>query len=151
MYIDVIIQTDEYIPLKVIFSRPQEVVKYISYSKDSTSYLEFAIGKFSKQIVRMLLLLSKEYSIVQDKLELNDVYNDNFIFINENNISCLIFKTYIYSNGIKILLSDKECYKHIKTDKVYFGVSNTNELTDVCIYNLSDLELYHIKKELELQ
>lgn len=34
---------EEYIPLKIIFTKDEEAVEYISYSKDKTFSLEFTV------------------------------------------------------------------------------------------------------------
>ena len=62
------IKLEEYIPLKIIFNKDEEAVEYISYSKDKTSSLEFAVGIKSKLIKRITLLLCKEYSETTNQL-----------------------------------------------------------------------------------
>ena len=62
-----------------------------------------------------------------------------------------IFKTILCSNGARIVLSDKNSHKYIKMDKVYLGLSDTDDITEICVFDMSVSELEHLKKELELQ
>ena len=133
------IKLEEYIPLKIIFNKDEEAVEYISYSKDKTSSLEFTVGIKSKLIKRITLLLCKEYSETTNKL------------VVENFDECSVFKTILYSNGARIILSDKNSSKYIKMDKVYFGLSDTDDIIEICVCDMSVSELEHLKKELELQ
>lgn len=57
----------------------------------------------------------------------------------------------MYSNGTRIILSDKKSSKYIKMDKVYFGLSETDDIIEICVCDMSVSELEHLKKELELQ
>lgn len=36
-------------------------------------------------------------------------------------------------------------------DKVYFGLSQTDDIIEICVCDMSVSELNHLKKELELQ
>lgn len=36
-------------------------------------------------------------------------------------------------------------------DKVYFGLSDTGDIIEICVCNMSASELEHLKNELELQ
>lgn len=144
------IKLEEYIPLKIIFDRAEEPVDYISYSKETTSSLEFAVGMKSKQILRITLLLSKEYLVVKDKLVLDNFEEGNLILAN-NNVNCKYFKTFLYSDGAKIVVSNKNSYKYIKMDRIRFGLSDTNDITEICVCDMNACELEHLKNELELQ
>ncbi|MBD5544695.1 MAG: hypothetical protein HDR01_10785 [Lachnospiraceae bacterium] len=144
------IKLEDYIPLKIIFNKDEEAVEYISYSKDKTSSLEFVVGIKSKLIKRITLLLCKEYSEITNELVVEN-FEDRKIIFNKNNVECTIFKSILYSNGAKIILSDKNSFKYIRMEKVYFGLSDTDDITEICICDMSASELEHLKNELELQ
>lgn len=144
------IKLEEYIPLKIVFNKDEEAVEYISYSKDKSSSLEFVVGKKSKLIKRITLLLCKDYSETTNELVVEN-FEDRKMILNSDNVECTIFKTILYSNGARIILSDKNSFKYIKTDKVYFGLSDTDNITEICICDMSASELEHLKNELELQ
>ena len=114
------IKLEEYIPLKIIFNKDEEAVEYISYSKDKTSSLEFIVGIKSKLIKRITLLLCKEYSETTNKLVVEN-FEDRKIIFHSDDVECSIFKTILYSNGARIILSDKNSFQYVKMDKVYFG------------------------------
>lgn len=141
---------EEYIPLKVIFSKDEEAVEYISYSKDKTSSLEFTVGIKSKLIKRITLLLCKEYSETTNKLVVEN-FEDRRIILHGDDVECSIFKIILYSNGARIVLSDKNSSQYIKMDKVYFGLSDTDDIIEICVCDMSASELEHLKNELELQ
>lgn len=144
------IKLEEYIPLKVIFSNDEEAVEYISYSKDKTSSLEFTVGIKSKLIKRMTLLLCKEYSETTSELVVEN-FEDRRVILHGNDVECSVFKIILYSNGAKIVLSDKNSSQYIKMDKVYFGLSDTDDVIEICVCDMSVSELEHLKSELELQ
>lgn len=144
------IKLEEYIPLKIIFNREDEAVEYVSYSKGKTSSLEFAFGIKSKLIKRITLLLCKEYSETINKLVVGN-FEDRKIIFHSGNVDCSVFKTILYSNGVRIILSDKNNSQYIKMDKVYFGLSDTDDITEICVCDMNVSELEHLKKELELQ
>ena len=143
-------ELEEYIPLKIIFNRDEEAVEYISYSKDKTSSLEFTVGIKSKLLKRITLLLCKEYSETTNKLVVEN-FEDGKIIFHSDDIECPVFKTILYSNGTRIILSDKKSSHYIKMDKVYFGLSETDDIIEICVCDMSISELEHLKKELELQ
>ena len=146
-----IIKLEEYIPLKIIFNeKDKEIVEYISYSKDKTSSLELAVGINSKEIKRITLLLCKDYSEYLQNLEVNHSENTK-LNINKGNYECSLFKTILYSNGVKIVVSEKKSSKYLKMDKVYLGISDLNEIAEICVCDMSESELAHLKRELELQ
>ncbi len=147
---EVNIKLEEYIPLKIIFSKDEEAVEYISYSKNKTSSLEVVIGAKSKQIKRITLLLCKEFSETTNELVVKNCEDEKIIF-NSTNIECNVFKTILYCNGARIILSDKTSDKYIKRDKVYLGLTDTNNIAEICICNMSVSEMEHLKTELELQ
>lgn len=144
------IKLEEYIPLKIIFNKDEEAVEYISYSKDKSSSLEFVVGIKSKLIKRITLLLCKEYSETANELVVEN-FEDRKIILNSDNVECTIFKTILYSNGARIILSDKNSLKYIKIDRVYFGLSDTDNITEICVCGMNTFELEHLKNELELQ
>ena len=141
---------EEYIPLKIIFNKDEEAVEHISYSKDKTSSLEFTVGIKSKLLKRITLLLCKEYSETTNKLVVEN-FEDGKIVFHSDDIECPVFKTILYSNGTRIILSDKKSSHYIKMDKVYFGLSETDDIIEICVCDMSVSELEHLKKELELQ
>ena len=143
-------ELEEYIPLKIIFNKDKEAVEYISYSKDKTSSLEFTVGIKSKLLKRITLLLCKEYSETTNKLVVEN-FEDGKIIFHSDDIECPVFKTILYSNGTRIILSDKKSSHYIKMDKVYFGLSETDDIIEICVCDMRDSELEHLKKELELQ
>jgi len=147
---------EEYIPLKIIFNEQKEGVKYISYSKGKKSHLEIVIGMQSCFIKKITLLLSEKYNFFQKKLIIEeskvtvgnlDIEIDSLV----EKIECSNFFTYLFLNGVKIILSDEKSITFVKIDKVYIGISKSNEIVEICIIGLKEEEIYHIKNELDLQ
>lgn len=149
--VKIVISLEEYIPLKVIMDRKDEPIKNISYSKDKTSLLEIAVGMKSGFIKRITLLLSKEYDINNSKLSI-DIYETGDLILNEElKNSCSYFKTHIYENGVKIVISEEKVFKYIKMDRLYVGLSNLNNIVEMCLCQLTLTEINHIKNELNYQ
>ena len=87
--------------------KDEEAVEFISYSKGKTSSLESAVGIKSKSIKRITLLICKEYSITTDRLVV-DHFEDRKIILHSDGVECFVFKTILYSNGARMILSDKK-------------------------------------------
>ena len=142
---------EEFIPLKVLVNRKDEPTKNISYSKDKTSLLEISVGMTSGLVKRITLLLSQEYDINDSKLNI-DVYEIGDIKVNDElKNSCSYFKTHLYEDGIKIVISEEKVFKYIKMDRLYIGLSQLNCIAEICLCELTLDEINHIKKELDYQ
>lgn len=144
------ITLEEYIPLKIIWDSCEEAVTYVSFSKEKTSSLEIVIGINSSQVKRLTLLLCKEYLETSDELRVDNIV-DNKIMFKHDKVECDIFKAILYSNGVKIICSNKDTCKYIQLGKVYFGMSEADDITEICVYDMSVDELAHLKNELMLQ
>lgn len=145
------INLEEYIPLKVLIDREDEPVKNVSYSKDKTSFLEITVGIASGFIKRITLLLSKEYSINRNKINITTYEIGDLILRGESKNNCSYFKTNLYENGIRIIISEEKILKYVKMDRIYIGLSNQGCIVEICIYQLTSSEINHIKNELDYQ
>lgn len=94
-------------------------------------------------------MLCKEYSETTNKLVIEN-FEDGKIIFHSDDVECTVFKTILYSNGARIVLSDKKSSHYIKMDKVYFGLSDIDDIIEICVYDMSISELGHLKKELWL-
>lgn len=142
---------EEYIPLKVLIDRKDEPIKNLLYSKDKTSLLEIAVGITSGFIKRITLLLSKEYDINDCKLNI-DVYETGDLEVNDElKNSCSYFKTHLYEDGIRIVISREKGFKYVKMDRLYIGLSNLGSIVEICLCQLTPNEIKHIKNELDYQ
>lgn len=145
------ISLEEYIPLKVLIDRKDEPIRNLSYSKDKTSLLEIAIGITSGFIKRITLLLSKEYDVNDNKLSI-DVYEVGDLKLNDElKNNCAYFKTHLYENGIRIVISEEKVVKYVKMDRLYAGLSNLGRIAEICLCQLTSDEVNHIKNELNYQ
>ena len=140
------IELEEYIPLKVLIERKDEPIKNLLYLKDKTSVLEISV-----LIKRIILLLSKEYDINNSKLNI-DVYDMGDIKVNDEvKNSCSYFKTHLYEDGIRIVISEEKVSKYVKMDRLYVGLSNLGSIIEICLCQLAPNEVNHIRKELDYQ
>ena len=145
------ISLEEYIPLKVTIDRKNEPIENVLYFKDKTSILEISMGTVSRFINRITLLLSKEYEITDSKLNI-DVYDTGDLKINDKSKnSCAYFKTYLYEDGISIVISEEKVFKYVKMDRLYIGLSSLSDIVEICVCQLTSNEINHIKKELSYQ
>lgn len=149
--IKISISLEEYIPLKVLIDRKDEPIKNISYSRDKNSLLEISVGIASGLIKRITLLLSKEYDINESKLGI-DVYETGDLKVNEQlkNV-CSHFKTHLYTDGIRIVISEEKVFKYVKMDRLYVGLSSLGCVAEICLCQLTSNEINHIKNELAFQ
>ena len=60
-------------------------------------------------------------------------------------------KTYLYKDGIRIVISEENIFKCIKMDRLYVGLSNLGSLVEICLCQLTPNEVSHIKNELDYQ
>ena len=149
--VKILISLEEYIPLKVIIDRKNEPIENVLYFKDKTSILEISMGTVSRFINRITLLLSKEYEINDSKLNI-DVYDIGDLKINDKSkSSCAYFKTHLYEDGIRIVISEEKVFKYVKMDRLYVGLSSLSGIVEICVCQLTSNEINHIKKELSYQ
>lgn len=142
---------EEYIPLKVLIDSQDEPIKYLSYSKETTSLLEIGVEEASGFIKEITLVLSKDWDIYDRKLSI-DVYQTGNLKVNaELKNSCSYFKTYLYENGVRIVISEEKVYKYIKIDRLYIGLSDLGSMVEICLCQLTPDEVAHIKNELNYQ
>ena len=147
------IELEEYIPFKIKFIGKEEPINYFSYSKEKKSMLEIAIGSNSGLIRRITLLICEKYEIYDDTLCLEKIKcEEGEIEIEEyRSMECENFITHLFCNGIRVLLSYKETVRYIKKEALFIGLSNENEITEICVTKLTEKEISHIKTELEHQ
>lgn len=145
------VSLEDYIPLKILIDRKDEAIKNISYAKDKNSLLEIAVGISSGLIKRITLLLCKEYDISENKLGI-DVYETGDLKVNAQmkNI-CSYFKTHLYEDGIRIVISEEKVIKYVKMDRLYVGLSSLGCIAEICLCELTSNEINHIKNELDYQ
>lgn len=142
------IRLEEYIPLKVLVDRKNEPVKNISFFKEKSSLLEISVGSVSGLIKRITLLMSKEYEICKDRLNIDghEVGNPKIDAELKNN--CMFFKTYVYEDGVKIVVAKEKVFRYAKIDKLFVGLSNLGRIIEICLCQLTPTEVKHICKEL---
>lgn len=142
---------EEYIPLKVFIERGDEPIEYLSYTKGRSSLLEIGVGMTSGLIKRVTLLLSREYDFISSELCIDDYKIEDLRLNVDTENNCSYFKTHLYANGVKIVVSEKTVTKYFKMDSLYIGVSNSGEIVEVSLCPLETDEIRHITKELLYQ
>ena len=123
---------------------------YMYFSKQTKSSIELTLDETCHYLKEIVLLLSYEYSITDEFLSIN-ICEKGVVNYFEGDIKCEVFKTVVYSDGVKILLSSKPAVKYRRIDNVYIGVSDTNDIMEICVCNMNEAELEHLKTVLERQ
>lgn len=147
------LKLEEYIPLKIVCEKNNELVKHISYYNGTKSSLEISVGVKKRFIKRITLLLSEKYIISDESFVMNDpiIENGQLRFEDYTSVNCPIFQTILYIDGVRIILSTEKSLKYVKMDRLYIGISSTNQIAEICIAQLNCKEVSHIKNELLLQ
>lgn len=151
--VKITLDLQEYIILKIRCGEKEEPIHHIYFSKDVKSLLEVAIGMYSGTIKKITLLLSEEYVFIDEEITMENVHseNANVIFQEYESVECVNFVTYVYTDGLKISISDDKSEIYLKMNKLYLGLSSKNEITEICITQLNKNEIRHIKYELDIQ
>ncbi|SFL19060.1 hypothetical protein SAMN05216390_11374 [Lachnospiraceae bacterium KH1T2] len=146
----VIIDNEDYIPMKIRINDDGEILKFYFYEKGTKSLLEFALGEYSGELKRITLLLSEEYYFINDYLS---IYSKDEVHtkLKFNRKECKTFKTFVYNNGVKIQLSGVGVENYIRIENIYLGISKSKELLEIRIVNMNENELKHICNELKHQ
>ena len=142
---------EDYIPLKIIVEGKEELVDVITYSKGTRSLLEIIIRRQSKSIKEITLLISEEYCIFNQKINAHkaDYGNANLRCKDYKHSEVSTFRTNVFEDGVQIVLYDEKSAKYVKMGRLYVGLSDTNELTEIGMEQLSEEESAHIKTELD--
>ena len=145
---------EDYIPLKVEYSRSAEDVDYYNLSSiDEKSVIEFTFGSKSQKLHRITLLLCDNYEqyeeelIIQEKdeytLELCETVDS---FFSE---SVMVFKTEIYKNAVKINFSDSNSYIRLRNTNLTIGLDEDRNVCELIIFELTPSVVDHLKTELQ--
>ena len=157
-----IVVLDEYhiIPLDVLIGKketdgtfvPADYVplEYILFDGQNGSLLEIDVDLSYYHIKRIVLVQCREYTYKEEPLLIYK-HEDSIIKYPKGRFDCDIFRTIVYADGVRIVLSDKEAIKYRRTGDVYIGVSNTNDIMEICVCNMYEAELEHLKTVLERQ
>lgn len=143
--------TESYIPLKLSLICEWEQLRYVSISKGKKSLLELAVGQNSGMMHRLVLLLCADFQVSSEQLVLNSYSTQKPNIPLLTGIECPVFRTVVYANGVQMVLSDKKTERYLKVSDVYWGLSESEELTEVVVLPMSTNEIDHIKKELAYQ
>ena len=93
------------------------------------------------------------YTICDKKICMIDVpcESANIKVMDYITIECEKFSTELFEDALRILLSNKNVTRYVKMGRLCIGMSNGNEIIEICVMGLSNEESNHVKNELNFQ
>ena len=140
---------EEYFPVIVEFDSEELNNRFIEFDFQDTDMLELAVNPHTKLLKRVTLTLCNHYRFLSESLIIPDYDEGMMAIIGPDSTECPCFLANIYTDGVKIDLSEARATKYYKVGNIVFAFSDDDVLASVYIIGLSNEEVIHIKTELE--
>lgn len=109
---------------------------------------ELSVNPETKELKRFTLTLCNHFSI-EDKLLSLPIYEAGSLSIaGPDKTEYSTFSVKVFKNRLMIETSHELATKHLKSGHLIFGLSSSDEVTDVYITDLTSDEISHVKSEL---
>lgn len=144
-----IIKNTDYIPLQVRTEKECQAAEYINIRKSDHSLLELAFDKSDFSLCRITLLICADFRRLEEEyiVPINcltgDVSADSSDEIETDTFYCEIF-----SNAVKITVSDSPTGACVVSENVVFELSEKGELISLCVLDSSGRASDHCNREL---
>jgi hypothetical protein len=139
---------EEYFPAIVQFSSEELNNRFIEFSYQDTDMFELVGNSETGELKQFTFTLCNHFNESDKPLSI-PVANEGIMFLGENNtVQCEKFITTIYSDGLRIDLSDKKACKLYKCGQLIFAFDESNSLISLYVTDLSAEDVTHIQREL---
>lgn len=139
---------EDYFPAIVEFSSEELNNHFIEFNFSDTDMFELSVNPDTRELKRFTLTLCNHFSI-EDKLLSLPTYETGSLSIDgPDKTECSAFSVKVFNNGLIIETSREIATKHLKSGHLIFGLSSSDEVTDVYITDLTSDEIAHVKSEL---
>ncbi len=141
------IVSEDYIPLKICFGEETGLVNYFEFFKGFRSLVEIGVDKAMGCIKEITMVECDNFVEQSSPIPIREGIEGK-ICIQKVKNECNVFETKIYANGVDIIISSEKSAKYLKFGDVYIGISDSSNLTEICVYGMNELDILHIKREL---
>lgn len=139
----------DYIPLQVRTERDKQLVDYCTFRKGDSSLLEFAFGQENHIIQRITLVICADYSQVEEVYQIPAGCEDgDVLFDSPAEIETAVFSCRIYSDAVKVKVSDAHPYKQILSNNIVWEVSEEGAFISLCVLDKTGAVSKHCLTEL---
>ncbi|MBQ9330956.1 MAG: hypothetical protein IJ221_08295 [Oscillibacter sp.] len=139
----------DYIPLQVRTEKECREVEYCSFRKSDTSLLELAFDQTDQLVHRITLLLCADYRQTAEEYQLPaDCVKGDLLMDSSTDIDTAVFSCVIYSNAVRITVSDLPVCKSVLADNIVWGLSEHSELVSLCLIDETGKASEHCNLEL---
>lgn len=144
-----IVVTD-YIPLQVRTEKECQETDYFYAKKDDRSLLELSFDKNDSTIHRIALLICKDYEKTNENYQIPSNYESGDVLVESaGEIESSIFRSIIYSNAVKVVVSNEVPDSCILSGNVVWELNGCGELVSLCVIDSTGITSEHCRKELE--
>lgn len=140
---------EDYFPAIVEFSLEELNNHFLEFNFKDTDMFELSVHPKTHAIKRFTLTLCNHYEMMETALDYPTCEEGSLFIEGPDSTECNTFLLQVYNNGMQIKLSDSPVNKNIKSGHLIFSLSENDELVSVIISDLSEVELSHIKRELQ--
>ncbi len=139
---------EEYFPAIVQFSSEELNNRFIEFSYQDTDMFELVGNSETGELKQFTFTLCNHFNESDKPLNV-PVADEGIMFLGVNNtVQCEKFIATIYSDGIRIDLSDKEACNIYKCGQLVFAFDKSDSLVSLYVTSLSAEDVSHILQEL---
>lgn len=141
---------EEYFALKIDMGYVWgETHQSFEISKDDNCLFEFSVDG-NNELCEAMLITSTNYSIKNEDLHQMITSQEGVIAVdNPKNLVAEKFEVEVFNNGLQITFSENLPTKAYKQGDLIIYLSNSDEITSLQVWNLSNEEQNHLLTELQ--
>ena len=140
----------DYIPLQVRTEQECQATDYLYAKKGDHSLLELSFNKNDSTIHRITLLICKDYKRINENYQIPSNYESGDVLVESmGEIELSIFRSVIYSNAVKVVVSNEVPDSCISSGNVVWELNGCGDLVSLCVIDPTGITSEHCYKELE--
>ena len=140
---------EDYLPLTIKASTMATNAEYLIYRHGENSLLEFVFDATTHMVHKICMVICKDYEKIDAEytLSANHIVGD-ILVETPDDVTTDIFRCEIYTNAVKIKLSNLCPERTIVSDNLVWELDANGNLLSLAIYNQSSNVINHTFEEL---
>ncbi|MDO5296749.1 MAG: hypothetical protein Q4F00_08960 [bacterium] len=142
-------KSEDYFPVMIVFSEEELNSHFIQFSLWPTDMFELCVNSKTHVLKKLVFTLCNHVVVHNDQKITYPEHQEGCIKVSgpeSNNYG--IFITHIFTDGLRIELSDTPAVRHLKCGQLIFAFDPDNNLVSLYIVDLTEKDMNHIIKEL---
>lgn len=141
-------KAEDYFPATVIFSEEELNNCFIKFSLRPTDILELCVHPESYALKSLVLTLCNHFAVYKQSLVIPECQEGCIYISGPKRTECTKFMANVFTDGLRIDLSDKPAVRHLKCGQLIFAIDSANNLVALYIVDLTESDIKHVISEL---